>query len=53
MFGEIMGFHQSYNKDNYQSLSLLAGKFGPPLLILAKCVVSFGSVLMFYGVWLS
>lgn len=53
LFGKIMGFHQAYNKENYQSLSLLAGKFGSPLLILAKSVVSFGSVLMFYGVWLS
>ncbi|WP_048697754.1 hypothetical protein [Erwinia piriflorinigrans] len=53
LFGKIIGFHLGYNKGNYQSLSSLAGELGSTLLMLAKYVVSFGSALMLYGVWLS
>lgn len=53
LFGNIMGFHQRYNKENYHELSSLAGKFGTPLILLVKFLVSFGSVVMFYGIWLA
>ncbi|EXU77411.1 hypothetical protein ABW286_22855 [Erwinia papayae] len=53
IFSRIMGFHQKYNQENYNGLSSLANKFSSPLLILAKCVVSCGSMLIFYGIWLA
>ncbi|CAX54421.1 hypothetical protein [Erwinia pyrifoliae] len=53
MFSGFMRFHKKYNSENYQALSSLSNGFSPSLLILAKCVVSCGSVLIFYGIWLA
>ncbi|MFB5173756.1 hypothetical protein AAIO65_14435 [Erwinia amylovora] len=53
MFSGFMRFHKKYNSENYQALSSLSKGFSPSLLILAKCVVSCGSVLIFYGIWLA
>lgn len=53
MFSGFMKFHKKYNSENYQALSSLSNGFSPSLLILAKCVVSCGSVLIFYGIWLA
>ncbi|WP_033477303.1 hypothetical protein [Erwinia amylovora] len=53
MFSWFMRFHKNYNSENYQALSSLSKGFSPSLLILAKCAVSCGSVLIFYGIWLA
>lgn len=53
IFARIMGFHEVHNAENYQTLSSVSNKFGPALLIAAKCLVSFGAFLMFYGIWLT
>ena len=53
MFSRIMGFHQQHNTtENYAKLSSLSNNFGPSLLILAKCLISAGSILIFYGIWI-
>ncbi|MFE8100756.1 hypothetical protein RBA71_04545 [Brenneria goodwinii] len=53
MFSRIMGFHQQHNTvENYAKLSPLSNNFGPLLLILAKCLISAGSILIFYGIWI-
>ncbi|CCG88421.1 hypothetical protein [Erwinia piriflorinigrans] len=53
MFLGFMRFHKKYNSENYQAFSSLSNVFSPSLLILVKCVVSCGSVLIFYGIWLA
>ncbi len=53
IFARIMGFHEVHNAENYQKISSISNKFGPGLLIAAKCLVSFGAFLMFYGIWLT
>lgn len=53
IFARIMGFHEVHNAENYQKISSISNKFGPVLLIAAKCLVSFGAFLMFYGIWLT
>ncbi|MCG8711012.1 hypothetical protein JHU04_004350 [Brenneria sp. 4F2] len=53
MFSRMMDFHQQHNiAENYAKLSSLSNNFGPLLLILAKCLVSAGSILIFYGIWI-
>ncbi|MCL2897395.1 hypothetical protein [Brenneria tiliae] len=53
MFSRILGFHQQHNTaENHAKLSSLSNNFGPALLILAKCLVSAGSILIFYGIWI-
>lgn len=53
IFARIMGFHEVYNSENYQKLFSVSNKFGPILLVAAKCLVSVGAFLMFYGIWLT
>lgn len=54
IFETIMRFHQRYNTEqNYSILSSLANRYGPRLLLLAKCLASFGCILIFYGIWLA
>lgn len=54
IFETIMRFHQRYNTvKNYSILSSLANRYGPRLLLLAKCLASFGCILIFYGIWLA
>lgn len=53
IFKRIMVFHKKYNYESYNQLSSVSRSFSFPLLILAKCVISCGSVLMFYGIWLA
>lgn len=52
IFDTIIRFHERYNTaNNYSRLSVLFNKYGPKFLVLAKCLASFGCVLMFYGIW--
>ncbi|WP_168404144.1 hypothetical protein [Erwinia amylovora] len=53
IFNNIMSFHKKYNEDNYEKLSSFSQRVSPGLLLLAKCAVSCGSVLIFYGIWLA
>ncbi|EOG8100510.1 hypothetical protein ACLQUA_000768 [Enterobacter ludwigii] len=54
IFETIMRFHQRYNTEqNYSILSSLANRYGPGLILLAKCLASFGCILIFYGIWLA
>lgn len=52
IFDIIMRFHERYNTAaNYSKLSSLFNKYGSKLRALAKCLASFGCILMFYGIW--
>ncbi|WP_338560844.1 hypothetical protein [Erwinia sp. E_sp_B04_7] len=53
IFRNIMAFHENHNVENFDRLSVITNKFAPTLLILAKFVVTCGSVLIFYGIWLA
>lgn len=53
LFSGIVGFHEKYNADNYARFSPVASKLVPGMLIFAKCVVSLGSVVIYYGIWLA
>lgn len=44
--------HKKYNAENYEAISSITRVVAPGLLIVAKSVVSLGSVLMFSGLWL-
>ncbi|WP_233469361.1 MULTISPECIES: hypothetical protein [Enterobacter] len=52
IFSGIIGGHKKYNAGNYEKISSITRVVAPGLLIVAKCVVSLGSVLMFSGLWL-
>lgn len=52
IFDTIMSFHKNYNTaQNYSTLISLVNKYGPKLRLLAKCLASFGCILIFYGIW--
>jgi len=51
IFSRIMSFHKKYNADNYKKFSPFTNKLAPGLLVLAKCIVSLASILIFYGIW--
>ncbi|WP_167139194.1 hypothetical protein [Candidatus Pantoea formicae] len=53
IFKSIMRFHEKYNQQHYDKLVSISNTLSSPLFILAKCVISFGSVLIFYGIWLA
>jgi predicted transglutaminase-like protease len=52
IFSGIIGRHKKYNAENYGKISSMTHVVAPGLLIIAKIVVSLGSVLMFSGLWL-
>ncbi|EMC1013889.1 TPA: hypothetical protein QIS87_000372 [Enterobacter bugandensis] len=52
IFSGITGGHKKYNAENYEAISSIIRVVAPGLLIVAKSVVSLGSVLMFSGLWL-
>lgn len=54
IFNWIMRFHERHNtRKNYLKLASLVTRFGPRMQILAKCMASFGAVMMLYGIWLA
>ncbi|PZL93294.1 hypothetical protein CKF43_13600 [Pantoea graminicola] len=53
LFSGIVGFHKKYNADNYARFSPVADKLVPGMLIFAKCIVSLGSIVIYYGIWLA
>ncbi|TCW16580.1 hypothetical protein EDF73_102389 [Raoultella sp. BIGb0138] len=52
IFAGIMGGHKTHNAQNYEKLSSVSRVVAPSLLIVAKGLVSLGSVLIFSGLWL-
>ncbi|HHD7758076.1 TPA: hypothetical protein ACOWRE_004687 [Enterobacter asburiae] len=52
IFHGVIGGHKKYNAENYEAISSITRVVAPGLLIVAKSVVSLGSVLMFSGLWL-
>lgn len=52
IFSGIIRGHKKYNAENYEAVSSITRVVAPCLLIVAKSVVSLGSVLMFSGLWL-
>lgn len=52
IFHGVIGGHKKYNAKNYEEISSIARVVAPGSLIVAKSVVSLGSVLMFSGLWL-
>ncbi|WP_312546327.1 hypothetical protein [Pantoea eucalypti] len=53
LFIGVVGFQKKYNADNYARISPTASKLVPGMLIFAKCVVSLGSIVIYYGIWLA
>lgn len=53
IFGSIMDFHKKYNADNYSKFSPTTNKLAPGLFIFAKTVLSLGSIVIYYGIWLT
>ncbi len=53
IFSRIIAFHRDHNKDHYQEIASISNRYGSSLILLAKCLISFGSVLIFYGIWLA
>ncbi|HHA1913550.1 MULTISPECIES: hypothetical protein [unclassified Enterobacter] len=52
IFHGVIGGHKKYNAENHEKISSITRVVAPGLLIVAKSVVSLGSVLMFSGLWL-
>jgi len=53
MFGTIMDFHKKYNAENYRKFSPAINKLAPGLFIFSKVILSLGSVVIYYGIWLA
>ena len=52
IFHGVIGGHKKYNAENYEAISSITRVVAPGLLIVAKSLISLGSVLMFSGLWL-
>ena len=53
IFGNIMDFHKKYNADNYRRFSPAINKLAPGLFVFLKVILSLGSILIYYGIWLA
>ncbi|NEG62583.1 hypothetical protein GQQ23_09575 [Pantoea agglomerans] len=53
MFGNIMDFHKKFNADNYRRFSPANNKLAPGLFIFSKVILSLGSIVIYYGIWLA
>jgi hypothetical protein len=53
IFGNIMDFHKKYNADNYREFSPTTSKLAPGLFIFSKVILSLGSIVIYYGIWLA
>ncbi|MGC0811788.1 hypothetical protein WKH24_23205 [Pantoea agglomerans] len=53
IFGTIMDFHKKYNADNYRKFSPAINKLAPGLFVFSKVILSLGSIVIYYGIWLS
>lgn len=53
IFGNIMDFHKKYNADNYRRFSPAINKLAPGLFVFLKVILSLGSIVIYYGIWLA
>lgn len=53
IFITIMGFHKKYNSENYRKFSPAINKLAPGLFIFSKVILSLGSIVIYYGIWLA
>ncbi|WP_200137656.1 MULTISPECIES: hypothetical protein [unclassified Pseudomonas] len=53
MFAAIMGFHKTYNADNYRRFSPVLSKMAPGLFVFMKVILSLGCIVIYYGIWLA
>ncbi|MDF2042922.1 MULTISPECIES: hypothetical protein [unclassified Pantoea] len=53
LFGTIMDFHKKYNAGNYRRFSPAINKLAPGLFVFSKVILSLGSIVIYYGIWLS
>lgn len=53
LFGTIMNFHKKYNADNYRKFSPTTSKLAPGMFIFSKVILSLGSIVIDYGIWLA
>ncbi|MVT79633.1 hypothetical protein EYY61_04000 [Pantoea agglomerans] len=53
IFGNIMDFHKKYNADNYRRFSPAINKLAPGLFVFSKVILSLGSIVIYYGIWLA
>ncbi|MGC0948115.1 hypothetical protein WKH11_03960 [Pantoea agglomerans] len=53
VFGNIMDFHKKYNADNYRRFSPAINKLAPGLFVFLKVILSLGSIVIYYGIWLA
>jgi len=53
MFGTVMDFHKKYNADNYRRFSPAISKLAPGLFIFSKVILSLGTIVIYYGIWLA
>lgn len=53
MFGNIMDLHKKYNADNYRRFSPAINKLAPGLFVFSKVILSLGSIVIYYGIWLA
>lgn len=54
IFKTILNFHERHNtRGNYLKVASIFTRLGPKSLIAAKCLSSFGAIMVFYGIWLA
>ncbi|MGC0904821.1 hypothetical protein WKH25_10665 [Pantoea agglomerans] len=53
VFVNIMDFHKKYNADNYRRFSPAINKLAPGLFVFLKVILSLGSIVIYYGIWLA
>lgn len=53
LFDTIMDFHKKYNADNYRRFSPTISKLAPGLFIFSKVILSLGTIVIYYGIWLA
>ncbi|AMG58385.2 hypothetical protein [Pantoea vagans] len=53
LFGTIMNFHKKYNTGNYRIFSPTINKLAPGPFVFSKVILSLGSIVIYYGIWLA
>ncbi|QNQ21268.1 hypothetical protein HF650_16760 [Kosakonia sp. SMBL-WEM22] len=54
IFTTILQLHENHNtQENYSKIASIFRRWGPKVLIAAKCLSSLGAVMVFYGIWLT
>ena len=52
IFDMVILFHARYNTaSNYSKILEIFNHYGTGFQLITKCLVSFGCILMFYGIW--